>query len=65
MKDDNAPPLQWKLGLVQALHVDADSDGVPRVATVKTLSGIYRRAIRYLYPLPFEGNCVPNANDQK
>jgi len=34
MKDDNAPPLQWKLGLVQALHVDADGDGVPRVATV-------------------------------
>jgi len=63
VKDDNSPPLQWKLGLVQALHVDVAGDGVPRVATVKTPNGIYRRAIRYLCPLPFEGNCVPG--DQK
>ena len=63
MKDDNAPPLLWRLGLIQALHVDADGDGVPRVATVKTLSGVYRRAIRYLCPLFFEGNFIPN--DQK
>ncbi|KAL4153722.1 hypothetical protein QTP88_001555 [Uroleucon formosanum] len=55
VKDDNAPPLQWKLGLVQAFYVDANGDGVPRVATVKIPSGVYRRAFRYQCPLPFEG----------
>ncbi|KAF0754754.1 DUF5641 domain-containing protein, partial [Aphis craccivora] len=24
VKDDNSPPLHWKLGLVQTLHVDVD-----------------------------------------
>lgn len=62
VKDDNIPPLQWKLGIVQSLHVGKGNDGVPRVATVKTSQGVYHRAIRYLCPLPFEEN-ISNANE--
>lgn len=54
VKDDNIPPLQGKLGLVQSLHTD--TDGIARVATIKTRFGVYRCAVRYLCPLPFEDN---------
>lgn len=57
VKDNNALPLQWKLGLVKCLR--PDNEGISRVATIKTLQGEYRRTIRYLYPLPFECNNGP------
>ena len=52
IKHDNLPPLQWRLGRVVELHPGAD--GVIRVATVKTESGILRRPISKLCPLPLE-----------
>ncbi|XP_049872257.1 uncharacterized protein LOC126376657 [Pectinophora gossypiella] len=43
IKDDNVPPLLWRLGRVQKLYPGAD--GVPRVADIKTSRGVIRRAL--------------------
>nr|CAH7736530.1 unnamed protein product [Callosobruchus chinensis] len=50
IKEDNLPPLKWKLGRVTSLH--SGSDGMNRVATVKTLNGFVKRAFSKLCPLP-------------
>ncbi|XP_063827853.1 uncharacterized protein LOC135077244 [Ostrinia nubilalis] len=42
IKDDNLPPLKWKLGRIVALY--PGNDGVPRVADIKTSTGVVRRA---------------------
>lgn len=52
--DDNRPPLQWCLGRVVEVH--SGSDGHVRVATVRTSTGIYRRAIAKLCLLPNQDN---------
>nr|CAI5860260.1 unnamed protein product [Callosobruchus analis] len=49
IKEDNLPPLKWKLGRVTSLH--SGSDGVNRVATVKTQNGFVKRALAKLCPL--------------
>ena len=46
-KDD--PRIKWKLGLITDVH--RSSDGLVRSASVKTKSGVSRRAIYKLYPL--------------
>lgn len=50
IKDDNLPPLQWSLGRVTAIH--AGPDDVVRVVTLKTSSGLFKRAVAKLCPLP-------------
>ncbi|XP_018371866.1 PREDICTED: uncharacterized protein LOC108766835 [Trachymyrmex cornetzi] len=50
LKDDNLPPLRWKLGRV--VEIFAGKDGIVRVATVQTENGRLRRAIQKLCPLP-------------
>lgn len=50
IQDDNAPPLQWKMGRITSVH--PGEDGVVRVATVKTQCGEVRRAITRLCVLP-------------
>lgn len=52
IKDDNQPPLKWKLGRVIALHPGADN--LVRVVTLKTASGTTQRSITKLCPLPIE-----------
>ena len=49
IKDNNLPPLKWKIGRIEALHMG--NDGVSRVADVKTTSGTIRRAVNRLCPL--------------
>lgn len=49
IKDDNAPPLQWRLGRIENLH--AGPDGQIRVATVRTASGSLTRPLVKLCPL--------------
>ncbi|XP_063378248.1 uncharacterized protein LOC134665279 isoform X1 [Cydia fagiglandana] len=49
VKEDNLPPLKWRLGRVVALFTG--HDGVSRVADVKTASGTIRRAFTKLCPL--------------
>lgn len=46
IKEDNIPPLQWRLGRVSKLY--PGDDGVPRVADVNTARGTIRRALNRL-----------------
>ncbi|XP_054259737.1 uncharacterized protein LOC128984443 [Macrosteles quadrilineatus] len=41
LQEDNLPPLQWKMGRVISLF--PGKDNVPRVAEVKTASGVFKR----------------------
>ncbi|XP_048483598.1 uncharacterized protein LOC125489949 [Plutella xylostella] len=56
IKEDAAPPLCWRLGRVDKLY--PGSDGVPRVADVRTTHGTVRRALNRLCILP-----TPQANE--
>ncbi|XP_050522173.1 uncharacterized protein LOC126894894 [Daktulosphaira vitifoliae] len=61
MRDENLPPLKWSIGRIMEVH--SGSDGVVRVATIRTATGVYKRAVRQLCPLPFEGNCTASSNN--
>lgn len=50
VKEDNLPPLKWKLGRIVAVH--PGPDGVNRVADIKTATGVIRRAFSKICPLP-------------
>ncbi|KAI8435551.1 hypothetical protein MSG28_003844 [Choristoneura fumiferana] len=52
LKEDNLPPLKWKLGRIISVH--PGPDGVNRVADVKTANGVVRRAFSRICPLPEE-----------
>lgn len=43
IKEENQPPMLWRLGRVLKLHTG--SDGVPRVADIDTVRGVVRRAL--------------------
>lgn len=48
--EDNLPPQKWLLGKIE--EVEASSDGRVRVAGVRTKTGVFRRPIHKLSPLP-------------
>ncbi|KAJ0173857.1 hypothetical protein K1T71_011006 [Dendrolimus kikuchii] len=50
IKDDNLPPLKWKLGRI--IRIFPGLDGVSRVADLYTSSGVTRRAFSKICPLP-------------
>ncbi|XP_060519976.1 uncharacterized protein LOC132698114 [Cylas formicarius] len=50
LKEDNLPPLQWRLGRIDSIHPGAD--GVPRVVTVRTQNGLIKRPVIKVCPLP-------------
>lgn len=50
LKNENAPPLQWKRARIVELH--PGRDGVSRVATVRTADGSFTRPLVKLCPLP-------------
>ncbi|XP_026745831.1 uncharacterized protein LOC113507176 [Trichoplusia ni] len=50
IKEENLPPLKWRLGRIVAIH--PGTDGIARVADVKTSNGIIRRAFSKICPLP-------------
>lgn len=50
LKEDNMPPLKWKMGRIVATY--PGPDGVIRVADVKTSSGLLRRSFSKICPLP-------------
>jgi len=52
IKDDHAPPLQWKLGVIKDVHYCGDE--LVQVADGRTQSGIFRRAVHKLCPLPVD-----------
>ena len=41
LKEDNLPPLRWKLGRITALH--PGKDGISRVLSIKTAEGVVQR----------------------
>lgn len=47
---ENAPPLAWPLAIVHQVH--PSTDGIVRVASVKTSKGVYTRPVTRLCPLP-------------
>lgn len=54
IKEDNQPPMKWKLGRVVALH--PGTDGISRVADIRTATGTVRRAFSKICPL-LETSC--------
>ncbi|XP_076377138.1 uncharacterized protein LOC143259350 [Megalopta genalis] len=52
LKDDNLPPLQWHLGRIEKIH--PGEDNVIRAVSVRTSTGVYRRNVKELAPLPVE-----------
>ncbi|XP_062704650.1 uncharacterized protein LOC134286956 [Aedes albopictus] len=50
LREDNMPPLCWPLARITGLH--PGPDGVVRVVTVKTATGVYKRAVNRVCPLP-------------
>lgn len=50
IKEDHLPPLKWLLGRVIQTHVGVD--GNVRVVSVRTINGIFTRAISKICPLP-------------
>ncbi|XP_052758555.1 uncharacterized protein LOC128202398 [Galleria mellonella] len=50
IKEDNLPPLKWKLGRIVEVH--PGPDGIVRVADIKTSTGVIRRAFSKICPLP-------------
>jgi transposase InsO family protein len=55
IKEDNLPPLHWKMARVIEVH--SGKDGIVRVATVNTASGNVKRAVHRLCPLPSNVSC--------
>ncbi|XP_018571541.1 uncharacterized protein LOC108911166 [Anoplophora glabripennis] len=56
LRDENLPPLRWRLGRVKELHPGAH--GIARVITIQTANGPTKRAATQVCPLPdvSEGN---------
>ncbi|XP_066260797.1 uncharacterized protein [Euwallacea similis] len=52
VKEDNFPPSKWRMGRVVAVH--PGRDGVNRVATIRTSSGLVKRSFSKICPLPVE-----------
>ncbi|XP_043286900.1 uncharacterized protein [Venturia canescens] len=52
LKEDNVAPLRWPRGRVVEVHVGKDN--IVKVATVRTSSGLFKRAVKKLCPLPLE-----------
>ncbi|XP_050664221.1 uncharacterized protein LOC126964933 [Leptidea sinapis] len=50
LKEDNTPPLHWRLGRISRLF--PGPDGVARVADISTARGVVRRALNRIYLLP-------------
>lgn len=54
LRDDNLPPLYWKLGRIIQTHPGEDS--VVRVVTVKTANGVVKRAVSKVCVLPIDSD---------
>ncbi|XP_018368806.1 PREDICTED: uncharacterized protein LOC108764899 [Trachymyrmex cornetzi] len=52
LRDDNAPPLQWRLGRI--IELIKGQDGLVRMVELKTQLGLTQRAIQRISVLPLE-----------
>lgn len=55
VKDENVPPIRWKMGRIIAVH--PGKDDVIRVVTVKTATGEVKRPVEKICILPIPINC--------
>ena len=60
IKEDNLPPLKWRLGKV--INAIKGKDGVSRVADIRTSSGVIRRAFSKICPLPLQPHDEDNTS---
>jgi hypothetical protein len=61
INEDNLPPQQWLLGRIIQLH--PGKDGITRVVSIKTTSGILKRAVNRISILPMD-NIHEEADDK-
>lgn len=52
VQDEGKPSVSWPLARIENVH--PGDDGIVRVVTLRTSSGIYKRSISRIYPLPFD-----------
>jgi len=52
IKEDNAPPMKWRMGRLIQLHPGKDS--IPRVVSIQISKGVVRRSIMKICPLPID-----------
>ncbi|XP_046595309.1 uncharacterized protein LOC107218924 [Neodiprion lecontei] len=52
IRDDNLPPMQWRMDRVTTIHPGAD--GVIRVVSIRTAKGVVDRAVKKLVLLPID-----------
>ncbi|KAF8789260.1 hypothetical protein HNY73_007208 [Argiope bruennichi] len=52
LKDNSKSPMEWNLARIERTY--PGTDGLVRVADIRTPKGIFRRSINRLCPLPFE-----------
>ncbi|KAF2882361.1 hypothetical protein ILUMI_23818 [Ignelater luminosus] len=52
LKEDNIPPMHWRLGRITAIH--PGKDGVVRVVSVRTKTGVTKRGLSKACLLPTE-----------
>jgi hypothetical protein len=50
VKEDNLPPLVWKIGVIEELF--PGNDAITRVVMVRTPSRSYKRPVVKLCPIP-------------
>ncbi|XP_076394279.1 uncharacterized protein LOC143265522 [Megachile rotundata] len=52
IKDDNVPPLKWRMGRILELHPGADN--ITRVVSIKAAEGVIKRPLTKICILPME-----------
>lgn len=52
IRDEQLPPTRWRLGRILELH--RGPDNIARVASIKTATGIIKRAFNNICPLPIK-----------
>lgn len=62
LKDDHLPPMKWRLGRIHSTL--PGPDGITRVATIMTSTGLIKRSFSRLCPLP-SSDFQPLMEDQK
>lgn len=58
VKEDRRPPLEWPLAVITETF--PGKDGHVRVAAIRTSSGVFKRPITKLVPLPYEHSTPSN-----
>ena len=58
VRDDNLPPLKWRLGRIEKIH--PGKDNVNRVVSVKVSDSTITRSVAKICPLPIDEELIEN-----